>query len=390
MTFCIDPASSMAVEQTAGAHSLAAAAHRRRSPHQRKDRQLTCDHRWRAAWRSATAVRVGARVGALVLVLLFLFASASFVALRNAQAQARGLEAGRVYRIGLLRAAPWPTSWVEAFRQGLRGRGYVDGQNVVVEFRSTDGNVDQLPQLAEELVRSKVDVILASAAPSALAAKKATTSLPIVFVAVFDPVELGLVPSLARPGGNVTGLAFSSADLAGKRLQLFSELVPKLKRVAMLWEGANPGNLLQLKGAEAAARTLGMAFQSVPVRGPNDFDSAFRAVRGADGLLQADGALFLTHRARLVELAAASRLPVLYGVREMVDGGGLLSYGPHLPDQYRLGATYVDKILKGAKPADLPVEQPAKFELVVNLRTAKALGLTVPASLLVRADQIIE
>jgi putative ABC transport system substrate-binding protein len=299
-------------------------------------------------------------------------------------------QAGKVYRVGFLRAGQPPKTWVEAFQQGLRERGYVDGQNVVVDFRFTDGRVDELPRLAEELVRSKVDVIVASAGPPAVATKKVTTSLPIVFVSVVDPVELGLIPSLGRPGGNITGLAISSADLTGKRLELLRELVPKLRRVAVLWDRTNPTNPMQLKGAEIAASTLGMQLEPVPVRGPNDFDSGFKAVRGADGLLQVDSPLFTLHRARLVGLAATSRLPAIYGYREMVEVGGLMSYGAHLADLHRRAATYVDKILKGAKPADLPVEQPTKFELIVNLKTAKALGLTIPPSLLQRADQVIE
>jgi putative ABC transport system substrate-binding protein len=303
---------------------------------------------------------------------------------------AQAQRAGKVWRIGFLRAGQPPKLWVEEFQRGLRERGYVDGQNVVVEFRFTDGSVDQLSQLADELVRLKVDVLVASAAPPALATKKATTSVPIVFVSVVDPVELGLIPGLGRPGGNITGLAISSADLAGKRLELLRELVPKLRRVAVLWDRSNLGNPMQLKGAEVAARTLGMQLESVPVRDPNDFDSGFRAVRATDGLLQLDSPLFTTHRARLVGLAATSRVPAIYGYKEMVEVGGLLSYGAHLPDLYRRAATYVDKILRGAKPGDLPVEQPTKFELVINLKTAKALGLTIPPSVLVRADQVIE
>ena len=299
-------------------------------------------------------------------------------------------QAGKVYRVGFLRAGQPPKTWVEAFQQGLRERGYVDGQNVVVDFRFTDGRVDELPRLAEELVRSKVDVIVASAAPPAVATKKVTTSLPIVFVSVVDPVELGLIPSLGRPGSNITGLAISSADLTGKRLELLRELVPKLRRVAVLWDRTNPTNPMQLKGAEIAASTLGIQLEPVPVRGPNDFDSGFKAVRGADGLLQVDSPLFTLHRARLVGLAATSRLPAIYGYREMVEVGGLMSYGAHFADLHRRTATYVDKILKGAKPADLPVEQPTKFEMIVNLKTAKALGLTIPPSLLQRADQVIE
>ena len=292
--------------------------------------------------------------------------------------------------IGFLRAGEPPKTFVEAFQQGLRERGYVDGQNVVVKLLFTDGSVDELPHLAEELVRSNVDVILASAAPPAMAAKKATTSVPIVFAGVIYPVEIGLVPSLGRPLGNVTGVALNPADLVGKRLELLRELVPTLRQIAVLRDQVNPTNPVQLEGTEVAARTLGMQLEPVSVRGPNDFDAAFKAVRGADGLLVLESSLFTTHRARLVGLAAASRLPAIYGYREMVDAGGLISYGANIPDMYRRAATYVAKILKGAKPADLAVEQPTTLDLVINLTTAKALGITVPPSLLARADEVIE
>ncbi len=326
------------------------------------------------------------RVDTLILVFLFLFAPAGFFALSAASAKEH--QPGKVYRIGFLRQGQPPESFVEAFQQGLRERGYVDGQNVVVEFRF--GSLDQLPQLAEELVRLKVDVIAASAASAALAAKKATTSVPIVFATVNYPVEIGLVPSLGRPGGNITGTSFNAAELAGKRLELLKELVPSLRRVAVLSYPPYPTNAMQLKEAEVAARTLGMQLEPAPVRGPNDLDAAFKAVRGADGLLQLDNPFFTTHRARVAELAARSRLPAIYGYRQMVEVGGLMSYGPDVPDLHRRAATHVDKILKGAKPGDLPVEQPTKFEFVINVRTAKALGLTIPPSLLLRADQLIE
>jgi putative ABC transport system substrate-binding protein len=296
--------------------------------------------------------------------------------------------AGKVYRIGFLRDGRPPQSYIEAFQQGLRERGYVDGRNVVVEFRI--GSLDQLPQLAEELVRLKVDVIVASPGSAALAAKKTTTVVPIVFATVNYPVEIGLVSSLARPGGNITGTSFNAAELAGKRLEVLKELVPTLRRVAVLSHPPYHTNAMQLKEAEVAARTLGMQLEPVLVWGPNDFEAAFRAVRGADGLLQPDMPFFNTHRTRVVELAARSRLPAIYGFRSMVDAGGLMSYGPDVPDLHRRAAIYVDKILKGAKPGDLPVEQPTKFEFVVNLKTAKALGLTIPPSLLQRADEVIQ
>jgi putative ABC transport system substrate-binding protein len=299
-------------------------------------------------------------------------------------------QAGKVYRIGFLRAGQPPETYVEGLQQGLRERGYVDGQNVVVEFRATDGSFDQLPRFAEELVRSKVDVIVASAAPAALAAKRVTTSVPIVFVGVHDPVELGLVPSLARPGGNITGLATNAADLAGKRLELLRAIIPRLRRVAVGWQPANPTNPIQLKGAQVAARTLGVQLVPVSVQGPNDFDSAVASVRGTDGLLMLESPFFTTHRARLAELAAKNRLPTIYGQREYVEAGGLMSYGTDFQDLFRRAARYVDKILKGAKPAGLPVEQPTKFEFVINWKTAKALGLTIPPSVLARADEVIQ
>jgi putative ABC transport system substrate-binding protein len=304
--------------------------------------------------------------------------------------EARAQQTPKLPTIGFLRAGQPPKSWVDAFQQGLRELGYVDSKNVVVESRFTDDSVDQLPQLVDELMRLKVNVILASSGPAAQAAKSATTSLPIVFVGVIFPTEMGLVLSLGRPGGNITGLANNPVDFAGKRLELLRELVPKLRRVAVLWDRTNPTNSLQLEGAEVAARKLGMQLEPVPVRGPDDFDSGFKGVHGADGLLVLDSPIFITHRTRLAGLAATSRLPTMYGFREMAEAGGLMSYGAHYPDMYRRAATYVDKILKGAKAADLPVELPTKFELVINLKTAKALGLTMPPLLLARADEVIE
>jgi putative ABC transport system substrate-binding protein len=319
-----------------------------------------------------------------------LFAAGLLSVMPTAPAQAQGPQPGKIYRIGFLRAGHPPPAYPEGFQQGLMEGGYVDGQNVVVELRATDGSVDQLPMLAEELLRAKVDIILASAGPAALVVRNATTSVPVVFVGVTDPVGLGLVPSLARPGGNLTGLATTSGDFAGKRLELLKAIVPKLKRVAVLWHPANPTNPIQLKGAQAAARTLGVNLQPVPLQGPDDFDSAAKAVRGADGLLMLESPLFTTYRAQLAELASKARVPAIYGQKEYVEAGGLMSYGTHYYDLYRRAGSYVERILKGAKPAELPVEQPAKFEFVINLRTAKALGLTIPSSLLLRADKVIE
>ena len=289
------------------------------------------------------------------------------LALLMAPLATAALLAGKVYRIGFLRAGQPPTAWVEAFQQGLRERGYVDGQTVVVEFRVTDGSLDPLPQLAEELVRSKVDIILASSSPSAVAAKNATTSVPIVFVNVFDPVEIGLVPSLGHPGGNITGLAAASPELTGKRLELLRELVPQLRRVAVLSHPATPSTPKQLQGAEDAVRALSMQVQSVPVHGPDDFDAAFKAMRGADGLLLLDVAFFTTHRAHSSGWRTKAACPRSAGSRRW--------WTPEASCRtvcttriYTDAPPHTWTNLKGAKPADLPVEQPMKFEFVINLR----------------------
>ena len=284
----------------------------------------------------------------------------------------------------------------EAFRQGLRDLGYVEGRNVVIEYRDAEGKLERLPALAAELVALKVDVIVAAAGtPPALAAKQATRALPIVFIGAGEPVTSGLVTSLARPGGNVTGLSLLFPELVGKCLELLKQAVPGVSRVAVLWQ---PGAVSErtekdiLKGAEVAGRTLGVRLHFVEARGPADIDRAFsdmiRVRAGALTVLSTP--MFSSERRRLLDLAAKNRLPTVYSFREYVDAGGLMSYGPNLADLFRRAATYVDKILKGRKPADLPIEQPTRFELVVNLKTAKALGLTIPPSILVRADQLIE
>jgi putative ABC transport system substrate-binding protein len=284
----------------------------------------------------------------------------------------------------------------EAFRQGLRDLAYVEGRNVVIEYRDAEGKPERLPALAAELVALKVDVIVVGGSTvAALAAKQATRTLPIVFALAGDPVGSGLVTSLARPGGNVTGLSILAAELVGKRLELLTQAVPGVTRVAVLRLPGALGERTEqdmLKEAEAAARALGVRPQFVEARGPADFDRAFsdmtRARAGALTVLPNN--MFVRERRRLVDLAAKNRLPAVYLGREFVDAGGLMSYGPNSADVFRRAATYVDKILKGAKPSDLPVEQPTKFELVINLKTAKALGLTIPPSLLGRADQVIE
>ena len=301
---------------------------------------------------------------------------------------AEAQQAGKVYRIGFLRAGEPPRLFIEEFRQGLRELGYAEGQNLIIEFRI--GTLDQLPQLAEELVRSKVDVIVASASSAGIAAKNATTTVPIVFTSLSHPVEIGLVKSLARPGGNITGLTVNAAAHVGKRLELLRELVPTLRHVAVLTHPGHPTDPVQRKEMEEAARALGLQLTPTAVRGPEDFEAAFKAVGRADGLVHIDTPLFTTHRARLAELAAKSRLPAIWAHSTIVEAGGLMSYGVYIPALFRRAAIYVDRVLKGTKPADLPVEQPTKFEFVVNQKTAKALGLTIPPSLLLRADQIIE
>ncbi len=296
----------------------------------------------------------------------------------------------KVPRIGVL----WPVSddpVLEGFRQGLRGLGYVEGQNIVIEYRYAGAKDALLPDLAAELVRLNIDVILTWGVVAARVAKKATTTIPIVNGSMSDPVAARLVPSLARPGGNLTGLTSLSRELSGKRLQLIKEVVPALSRLAVL-STPNPTAMLGLRETEVAARSLGMPLQALEVRGPDDFDGAFSAMarEGAGALIVLPDLLFTHHLKRLVDLAAKHRLPAMYYTKEFVEAGGVMSYAPSYPDMFRRAAVYVDKILKGAKPADLPIEAPTKFELVVNLRTAKALGLTIPQSVLVLADKVIE
>jgi putative ABC transport system substrate-binding protein len=302
---------------------------------------------------------------------------------------------GSVRKIGYLHSGSNSVSphFVEAFRQGMREFGWVEGRNIIVDYRFAEGKFDRLPDLVEELVRLKVEVIVAGSAPPALAAKKATATIPIVIWGVSDPVAIGLVASLARPGGNVTGVSLSvGTDLYGKELQLLKEAVPKIQRVAILSNAANPAHEPAVSSVKAAAGSLGVSLQLLEVRARSEFDSAFEAMvkERAEGLLVVADSMFTVNRARLADLAAANRLPSMFGLREYVEAGGLMSYGPSIPHQLRQAAVYVDKILKGAKPADLPVEQPTKFELVINLKTAKALGLTILPSLLRRADEVIQ
>jgi putative ABC transport system substrate-binding protein len=298
---------------------------------------------------------------------------------------------GKVYRVGVLGTEP-STPW-DVFRHRLRELGYVEGQNIVFEYRWSEGNVERFPGLAAELAGLKVDVIVASGNAATGALKRATATIPIVMALSGDPVGAGLVASLAHPGGNVTGLTMiASRDMAGKQMQLLKEVVPKATRVAYLFDSANPGSLLALKELEAAGRALGVGLRLTEVRSENDLEAAFAAMtrERVGAVLVPPGPFETIHRRRIIDLAAASRLPVMYGAKWFVDDGGLISYGVSIPNNFRRAATYVDKILKGAKPADLPVEQPTKFELVINLKTAKALGLTIPPSLLARADEVIQ
>jgi putative ABC transport system substrate-binding protein len=301
---------------------------------------------------------------------------------------------GKIWRIGVLEtiSPALNAANFDAFRQGLRELGYVEGQNVVIEYRSADGRQERFPDLATELVRLKVDLIVTRGAPASLAAKNSTRTIPVVIAATADPVGSGIVASLARPGGNVTGLSAYNVELYAKRVELLRELVPSLARIAGLFNMSNPVVPSQWKEVERGARSLGVQLQLLDVRNPEDLGRAFDAAtrQRADALVVAVDALTQSNRQLIVDLAAKHRLPAIYGSDEFVYSGGLITYTVSFPHLYYRAATYVDKILKGAKPGDLPVEQPTKFELVINMKTAKALGITIPQSILVRADRVIE
>ncbi len=319
------------------------------------------------------------------------FISGITAGLLAAPLAAEAQEAGKVARIGVLNSGSPPAPFVESFKQGLRELGYVEGRNISIEYRWAEGRDERLPGLAADLVRLRVDVIVASS-QAAVAAKQATTAIPIVMPIITDPVRLGLVASLARPAGNATGFATQNDELPGKWMELVKETLPKVSRVAVLFQPTYDGGV-QLKASEAAARSLGVRLQALKVERPDDFVTAFAEVQKnrAEALIVSSSGLFYVHRTRLVEFAAKHRVPTIYHQSEFVVGsGGLMSYGPDFHDLFRRSATYVDKILKGAKPGDLPVQQPTKFELVINLKTAKALGLTIPPSLLSRADEVIQ
>jgi putative ABC transport system substrate-binding protein len=316
------------------------------------------------------------------------------LALLVAPLAAEAQPATKTARIGFLSLSSGPTPTLD-ISPGLRELGWIEGQNIAIEYRWAAGREDQLPALAAELVRLKVDVIVTSSGLAAQAAKRATTTIPIVATFVADPVEGGLVASLARPGGNITGLTTLAAGLVAKRLELLKAVVSRSTRMAVLWQRGALGERAEqdmVEETQVAGRTLGLHLRFVEARRPDDFEQAFSAMKEArvGGLLVFPGPMLFEARRSIVAHAAKSRLPVVYPWREAASVGGLMSYSTNFPDMYRRAATYVDKILKGAKPADLPVEQPTKFELVINLKTAKALGLTIPQSFLLRADQVIE
>jgi putative ABC transport system substrate-binding protein len=300
----------------------------------------------------------------------------------------------KLHRIGILLvgSSSFYSAWIDVFRQGLKEFGYIEGKNIGIEYRYAEGKADRLPALAAELVGLKLDVVFTSSTPSVLAVKKATSTIPIVFVSTSDPVASGLVTSLARPGGNITGLTIIGVELSGKRLELLKEAVSSVTRVAFLWNSANPAQGLLWKESQAAAQELRLQLQSLEVRSSNDFDSAFEAVlrERSQALITVPEPLINTHLKRIVEFAAKNRLPAMYANPQFVDAGGLMSYAPDYSAQYRRAATYVDKILKGAKPAELPVEQPTKFEFVINLKTAKQIGVTIPPEVLARANRLIK
>jgi putative ABC transport system substrate-binding protein len=305
----------------------------------------------------------------------------------------RAQQTSKVYSIGYLSAGTGhPFTLRDAFVEALRQLGWIEGKNVVFEYRYAENRLDRLPELAAELVRLKVDVIVTAGTLAPLAAKRATTTIPIVMTAPGDPLGTGLVASLARPGGNVTGTSLMVPDIGGKRLDLLKKLLPRISRVAILWNAANPYPANVFRETESAARMMGIEVQSLEVRRPEDFDSVFEASRRQppDALITVEDPLTINYRNKIVDFAATNRLPAIHGLREFVQAGGLMSYGASLIDLFRQSAVYVDKILRGTKPADLPIEQPTTFELVINLKTAKTLGLTVPRILLASADEVIE
>jgi putative ABC transport system substrate-binding protein len=302
-------------------------------------------------------------------------------------------QAGKLRTIGFagLSTRSAESEFVAAFSQRLHELGWIENRTVVIEYRWSEGRAERFVQIAAEFVRLNVDVIVASGTPQALATKQATSVIPIVFARVGDPVATGLVASLARPGGNVTGMSVQSDELAGKRLELLREVVPSLRRVAILANVDNPLSVLELGEAQAAARTLNLELDTLEIRRAEDITHAFEAIKGrAEALYVCPDGLMEANKIRINTSALGARLPTMHGYRAYVEAGGLMSYGANLPDQYRRSADYVDKILRGANPGDIPVEQPTKFDLIINLTTAKALSITIPETLLLRANELIE
>jgi len=322
-------------------------------------------------------------------ILVSILAVAMLAFVHPAEAQ----QPKKIPRIGMLvgPSSSFFSTRMDAFREGLHDLGYGEGKNIVIEYRYAEGREDRFPDLAAQLVGLRVDVMVTTGTPATHAAKAATSTIPIVMSAIGDPVEDGLVASLARPGGNITGLAIFSPELSGKRLELLKESFPRISRVAILWNPLNASASLSLKETQAASQALALVLQLLEVRNPTDFGGAFElAIRGvADALLPINDALVNAHYKEILEFARKNRLPAIYAVPEYADAGGLMSYAPNYTDHYKRTATYVDKILKGAKPSELPVEQPTKFEFVINLKTAKQIGLTIPANVLARADKVI-
>jgi putative ABC transport system substrate-binding protein len=327
-------------------------------------------------------------MGTRAIIVLLVGLALTSVHLADAQQQVK------VHKIGWLSLGSAASANIGSFLREFRKLGYVEGENIAIEYRFADGELERLPDLVAELVRLRVEVIVAAGGtPAILAAKNATSAIPIVFPAVSDPVALGIVASLARPGGNITGLTIRVPDFSGKRLELLKEVVPRARRVAVLGQEANAANALDFKEMQPAASALGLELHHIKVRRSNDLESAFSKMTGtvrSTALLLQSATLFFDNRKMIADLALRSRLPAIYDARELAEAGILMSYGSDRFDLYRRAATYVDKILKGTKPADLPVEQPKKFEFVINLKAAKQIGLTIPPNVLARADKVIK
>src|SRR5215510_11794936 len=321
--------------------------------------------------------------------IMLLGGAAAWPLAARPQSVALAQETGKLRRIGFLRVGPPPPSYIGGFREGLLQEGLIEGKHVVIDFTLAP-SATQIANAAAELAPRKPDIIVSAGTPSVFPARDAAGEIPVVFVATFDPVAAGLVHSLARPGGNVTGLTTISGDLAAKRLQLVQEFLPNVTNVAILVRDTSPTTPQYLQESQYAARNLNLNLQILTEHHPDDLEQLFSTARGADAMVVGDDTEFTTHRVRIAELAVRNRLPNVHGVREMIEAGGLMSYGASFHDLYRRAASQVRKILQGVKPGDLPIEQPIKFEFVVNMRTAKALGLALPPSLLARADDVIE